>query len=48
MKKVFVAALLLSLSSLSFAAGCWQNGKYVQCVKNMETGPTTSEHASAL
>jgi hypothetical protein len=48
MKKYFVVTLLLSLSSLSFAAGCWQNGKYVQCVKNMETGPTTSERASAL
>ena len=48
MKKYLIAALLLSLSSLSFAAGCWQNGKYVQCVKNMETGPTTSEHTSAL
>jgi hypothetical protein len=48
MKNIFVAALLVSLSSLSFAAGCWQNGKYVQCVKNMETGPTTSEQASTL
>jgi hypothetical protein len=48
MKKYFFAALLLSLSSLSFAGGCWQNGKYVQCVKNMETGPATSEHTSAL
>jgi hypothetical protein len=46
MKKVFAVALLLSLSSLSFAAGCWQNGKYVQCVKNMETGPVSSVHSN--
>ncbi len=48
MKKYFVAAVLVSLSSLSFAAGCWQNGKYVQCVKSIETGPSTSLFTSAL
>jgi hypothetical protein len=48
MKKYVIAGLLLAMSSLSFAAGCWQNGKYVQCVKNMDTGPSSSEQASAL
>lgn len=47
MKKYLAAFLLLALSGLSFAGGCWQGGKYVQCPKNMETGPTTSEASSA-
>lgn len=48
MKKYLIAGLLLAMSSMSFAAGCWQGGKYVQCVKNMDTGPVSSEISSAL
>jgi hypothetical protein len=47
MKKHFVAFLLLALSGLSFAGGCWQNGKYVQCPKNIDTGSTASETSPA-
>jgi hypothetical protein len=45
MKKIFFAIVLVALSNLSFAGGCWQNGKYVQCVKNADT--TASEASSA-
>lgn len=36
MKKFAVLIVLAALSNLSFAAGCWVNGKYVQCVKNSD------------
>jgi hypothetical protein len=42
MKKLAFAVVVLALSNLSFAAGCWQNGKYVQCVKNIETSSDRS------
>ncbi len=42
MKKAMFAAVLMALSSITFAGGCWQGGKYVQCVKNMESGTTDS------
>ncbi len=37
MKKFALALVLVAVSGMSFAGGCWQNGKYVQCVKNADT-----------
>lgn len=37
MKKFAVLIALTTLCSMSFAGGCWVNGKYVQCVKNSDT-----------
>lgn len=37
MKKFAVGFVMVALSGLAFAGGCWQNGKYVQCVKAQDT-----------
>ena len=44
MKKFAAAVLLTLITTASFAGGCWQNGKYVQCPKAMET-PTSETGA---
>ena len=43
MKKFAAAILLTLITTASFAGGCWQGGKYVQCPKAIET--PTSEMA---
>jgi hypothetical protein len=42
MKKIALAIVLIGLSNLSFAGGCWVNGKYVQCAKNT-SAPATQD-----
>ncbi len=37
MKKIAFTLILTFATSAVFAGGCWQNGKYRQCVKNAET-----------
>ncbi len=29
MKKIAIGLILLAVTSMSFAAGCWRNGKFV-------------------
>jgi hypothetical protein len=42
MKKIALAIVLAAISTMSFAGGCWVNGKYVQCVKNTDSGSQES------
>ena len=44
MKKFAAAVLLTLITTASFAGGCWQGGKYVQCPKAVET-PTSETGA---
>ncbi|MES2183082.1 MAG: hypothetical protein V4505_00920 [Pseudomonadota bacterium] len=44
MKKLALALALCAISTMSFAGGCWVNGKYVQCAKNT-SAPATQDAA---
>ncbi len=45
MKKLALAVVLSAISTMTFAGGCWVNGKYQQCVKHSDS---TSQQSPAL